>query len=157
MAIVGQDFTDHDYWVLGDIFNYNFYTVFDAEEETPKIGLAIQTGGVVGSGLEPVGGSTGVTEPASNGLTTILVGFVLFLLVVLLLFIVARWRMNAKKEAAQNRVDLFERKKRLEEEGEYGVSTESDEEVADKEQPLIDTSNDQSNFRAEEAGNTYEN
>jgi len=42
LAIVGQDFTDHDYWVLGDIFNYNFYTVFDAEDEqNPKIGLAI--------------------------------------------------------------------------------------------------------------------
>jgi len=150
---VGQDFTDHDYWVLGDIFNYNFYTVFDAENETPRVGLAVQNGGVVGGTLKP----GAVPDPTNNSLTNIMVGIVLFLLAILLCFIVARWRKNSKKESAQSRVDLFERKKRLEEEGEYTVMSEGSEENGEKEAPLIDTADNQSNFRTEEAGNNFDN
>ncbi len=40
LAIIGQDFSTVNYWILGDIFNYNFYTSFNAEN-APKIGLAI--------------------------------------------------------------------------------------------------------------------
>ena len=52
-------------------------------------------------------------------------------------------------------MDLFERKKRLEEEGEYTVMSEGSEEGGEKEQPLIDTANNQSTFRTEEAGNNF--
>jgi len=78
--------------------------------------------------------------------------------VILLIFIVARWRMNSKKEAAQNRVDLFERKKRLEEEGEYTMTSDDGDEVIadDKEAPLISVGSESTNFRTEEAGNTFD-
>ena len=39
LAVIGQDFADVNYWILGDIFNYNFYASFDAERN-PRVGLA---------------------------------------------------------------------------------------------------------------------
>ncbi len=51
LTIIGQAFSEVDYWILGDIFNYNFYTSFDAEN-TARVGLALQAG----AGLESFAG-----------------------------------------------------------------------------------------------------
>lgn len=53
LAIIGQDFSNVDYWILGDIFNYNFYTSFNADEAKPKIGLAMQVEAATGASLVP--------------------------------------------------------------------------------------------------------
>ena len=58
IAIIGQDFSEVDFWILGDIFNFNFYTSFDAEN-TPRIGLALQVEAALGATITP----TPVAEP----------------------------------------------------------------------------------------------
>ena len=58
LAIIGQDFAEVDYWILGDIFNFNFYASFDAESLPPRVGLALQVDAAIGASLTP--------EPETN-------------------------------------------------------------------------------------------
>lgn len=58
LAIIGQDFAEVDYWILGDIFNFNFYASFDAESLPPRVGLALQVDAANGASLTP--------EPETN-------------------------------------------------------------------------------------------
>ena len=48
LGLVGQNFTTSDqkletYWILGDIFIQNFYTIFDADGAHPRVGLTLET------------------------------------------------------------------------------------------------------------------
>lgn len=41
---MGQKYSDIDYWILGDLFMHDFYTIFDASDPAyPKIGLTLST------------------------------------------------------------------------------------------------------------------
>lgn len=42
LGIVGQQFANMDYWLLGDAFLSAFYTVFDAHSAKPRVGLAVE-------------------------------------------------------------------------------------------------------------------
>lgn len=101
IAIIGQDFAEVDYWVLGDIFNYNFYTSFDAEN-TPRIGLAKQLGAGVGATFTP----TPVDEPyvpssgKSSALRNVCVVIIVGVLAVLLLYVMCRCQESSKQRAA---------------------------------------------------------
>ena len=58
LAIIGQGFANIDYWILGDVFNYNFYASFDAETN-PKVGLALKIGATpAGASITPIPGPT---------------------------------------------------------------------------------------------------
>ena len=50
LTILGQN--NIDYWILGSTFMENFYTVFDAENVSPRIGMTLEkgSGGSIGRG-----------------------------------------------------------------------------------------------------------
>ena len=52
LTVMGQSNKDIDYWILGSTFMQNFYTVFDAEGSSPRIGMTLEKGseGSIGRG-----------------------------------------------------------------------------------------------------------
>lgn len=44
IGIFGQAYSDVDYWILGDLFMHDFYTIFDATDSSnPKVGLTLSS------------------------------------------------------------------------------------------------------------------
>ena len=130
MGIIGQQFSNLDYWVLGDVFISNFYTAFDAEGDQPKVGLAVTLG------------STGTVRDADRGSNPKLIVVLLFSIIGLALmslacisFVKARW---AKK--IQHREELLRRKMAIEREDDVNIqgSDSDDDPAADNAFPLMD-------------------
>jgi len=129
LAIIGQDFSNVNYWILGDIFNYNFYTSFNAENE-PKIGLALQVDAAVGATIQPtplVDFDDGKTKSGSKTLLNIFVIVSVAFIATLLLYVLCKCRQKSKHEAAVKRVALYEQRKKMEEDGDYTESSGSNE------------------------------
>jgi hypothetical protein len=125
LAVIGQDFSNVPYWILGDIFNYNFYTSFDAEN-TPRVGLALQVGASTGASLTPT--PEAETEvKKSKFLVNTFFGILVTIIFTMLLYVICRCHSRAKHNAAVKRVAEYEARKRFEaeEEGEYVMSNGS--------------------------------
>lgn len=107
LAIIGQAFSEVDYWILGDIFNYNFYTSFDAEN-TPRVGLALQVGAGLGATILP----TPIGEPEANkpsiatnaALMNVCVVITVAILLFLVIYVICRCRKSANERASKKRV-----------------------------------------------------
>ena len=50
LGVIGQRFSDVDYWVLGDSFLQNYYVAFDASKDKPYIGITLDIGS--GAGID---------------------------------------------------------------------------------------------------------
>lgn len=124
LAVIGQDFSNVNYWILGDIFNYNFYTSFDAEG-TPKVGLAKQVGAGAGAEITPTPEADSAAK--STFLVNVFFGILVTVIFTMLLYVICRCHSRAKHSAAVKRVAEYEARKRLEaeEEGEYVMSSGS--------------------------------
>jgi len=137
VAIIGQDFANVTHWILGDIFNYNFYTSFDAEN-TPKVGLAIQVGAATGQALVP---QPQTPAEHTNVLMNVFVSLLVIVIFTLMLYVCCRFQAKAKHNAALRRVAEYEQRKRMEgvddDEGEYVMSSGSGEHVDEKAEPML--------------------
>lgn len=113
LAIIGQDFSTVDYWILGDIFNYNFYTSFDAENY-PRIGLALQRGAGVGGQITPTPDEVVKPPKTHKALKNMLVVLIVIVIGTLLLYAVCTYQAKAKNREAAKRVAEYEQaRKRL--------------------------------------------
>lgn len=138
LAVIGQDFSNVNYWILGDIFNYNFYTSFDAEN-TPRVGLALPMGAGTGATITPIPEAEEEVRK-SKFLVNTFFGILVTIVFTMLLYVICRCHSRAKHNAAVKRVAEYEARKRLEaeEDGEYVMSSGSQEDNYDsRSEPML--------------------
>lgn len=133
LAVVGQKDEDNNVWVLGDSFMTNFYTVFDAEDDQPRVGISLlQFVAPPPEIVDPSHGKDVPTQPedvadataSGNGLTWLLILAITALLIVVVLCLVKYCR-NKQRSREQGKLDLLTKRSRLED-------TDSDEEEAEE-------------------------
>lgn len=143
LAIIGQDFSNVNYWILGDIFNYNFYTSFDAENY-PRIGLALQVAAGAGGNItpEPESKGRGGDEPVKKphkALRNVLIVLIMIMCGTCCLYAICTHQAKSKNRAAARRVAEYESaRKRLdgmEEDAEFAMSSGGNNE--DQSEPMI--------------------
>ena len=103
LAIIGQNFNNLNYWVLGDTFLQNYYSVFDASG-TPQVGITLERGSIGQIGLDK---HTTLVYAIAITMVVLLAG-IFCSLVILYLF------RQREKRRGKHMADLLSRKDRLE-------------------------------------------
>merc|ERR1712226_174726 len=109
LAIVGQDYIDIDYWVLGDTFLQNYYVVFNAEGDShPRVGITLEKGSL---------GTIGVNDHMTLVLV-IAITMVVLLVGIFCALIILYLCKKREKKRGKHMSDLINRKRKLENEEE---------------------------------------
>ena len=106
LGIIGQDYHNLDYWVLGETFLQNYYVAFDATNDYPYVGLTLDKGSI--------GEISGDTPLKSIYLIVIIL--LIFLLSIFCLLVVLCLSRKHQRRKGKNARDLLSRKKRIDNE-----------------------------------------
>ena len=118
LTVIGDSNLDH--WILGSTFMQSFYTVFDAESNTPRIGMTLEKGsqGSIGKG------------PYTTIVYAIAITCVVLLFGVLVALIAIYIIRKREKRRGRNLADLLGRRANLDDQ-----DTSSDEEEEQDQTP----------------------